>query len=87
MFCILIYHCDYLISECSAFVFGAMSFVDKVSGAAAIIVIQYNAPMKLDPCEINCDYFQYVLVYSCGSASLLGLLVISLLYPMIIGQR
>ena len=64
-----------------------MSFVDKFSGGVAIIVIQYNAPIKLDPCEIDCAYFQFVLVSVCGSASIFGLLVISVLYPMIIGQR
>ena len=67
--------------------YGAMSFVDKVSCGAILIVIQNNAPIKLHPCEMNCDYFLYVLVIACGFASVFGLLAIGALFPMSIGQR
>ena len=64
-----------------------MSFVDKVSCGAALIIIQNETPIELDPCEVNCDYFKWVLVSTCGGASVFGLLVIAVLYPMIVGQR
>ncbi len=67
--------------------YGATFFVAKVLCSAALIVIQNEAPIKLDPCEINCDYLQWVLVSTCGGASLIGLLVIAVLGPMTIGQR
>ena len=67
--------------------YGAMSFVDKVVCGAAFIVIQKEAQIKLDPCEINCGYFKWVLITTCGCASVLGLLVIAVLYPMTIGKR
>ena len=81
----LFFNC--LIIESSAFVYGTMTFVDRVSCGAAFIAIQNGAPIKLDPCEDNCDYFQWVLVSTCGGASVLGLLVIAVLYPMTIGKR
>ena len=64
-----------------------MSFVDKLSCGVAIMLIQNYGPTKLDPCVTNCEYFQYVLVYTCGGASVFGLIIIAILYPMKIGER
>jgi Na+/melibiose symporter-like transporter len=74
-------------TESSAFVYGAMSFVDKLSCGLAFMLIQNYVPTKLHPCVTNCDFFQNVLVYVCGGASAVGLVFITILYPMKIGQR
>ena len=78
---------NYMIPESSSFVFGLACFAEKLACGTAFLVIQNNAPVKLDPCEINCDYFQYVLVAGCGFSSILGISIISVLYPMEIRQR
>ena len=78
---------NYIIQESSSFVFGLACFAEKLACGTAFLIIQNNAPVKLDPCEINCDYFQYVLVAGCGFSSLLGILIISVLYPMEMRQR
>ena len=66
-----------------------MSFADKLSVGIALMVIQNYMPLDLDKCTTDCsvDYFQHVLVYACGGASILDLLASAMLYPMKIGQR
>ncbi len=77
-----------LFAEGSGFVYGAMSFVDKVSCGAALMLIQNNMPLDCHCADSGRpDYFRHVLVYGCGSASIFGLLLIVILSPMKIGQR
>ena len=73
-----------LFTEGSGFVYGAMSFVDKVSCGVALMLIQNEMP---DPAEDDPYFFQSVLVYGCGGAAVFGLLVVVLLWPMEIGRR
>ena len=61
-----------------------MSFVDKVSCGIALMLIQNQMP---DPASDDPDFFQFVLVYGCGGAAVLGLVIIALLCPMTIGRR
>lgn len=69
-----------------AFVFGAMSFVDKLSNGLAIVLIQ-----DLHPCIACCShckwYYQQILVFACGGAVVFGLLVLSILSTQTIGVR
>ena len=67
---------------------GAVGFSDKLSVGIALMVIQHYMPLDLDKCTTDCsvDYFQQVLVYACGGASVLGLLASAMLYPMKIGR-
>ena len=75
------------ISESSSFVYGAMGFVEKAASGVAFLVLQNNSPTNLSPCEVDCDYFKYVVACTCGGFSLFGLTIISILYPMVIGKR
>ncbi|XP_071543920.1 major facilitator superfamily domain-containing protein 12-like isoform X2 [Panulirus ornatus] len=72
--------------ESGAFVYGAMSFTDKLSNGVAIMLIQ-----NLNPCTNCCpmcsSYYRDVLFYCCGGASLLSLLAILTLLPIKIGDR
>ena len=64
-----------------------MGFVDKASSAVAFMLLQNNSPVSLNPCEINCDYFKFVVACTCGGCAIIGLLVIAILFPMVIGKR
>ena len=61
-----------------------MGFLEKAASGVAFLVLQNNSPISLSPCEINCDYFKYVVACSCGGFSLFGLAIIAILYPMVI---
>ncbi|XP_054718496.1 major facilitator superfamily domain-containing protein 12-like [Uloborus diversus] len=70
----------------SAFVFGCMSFVDKLSNGVALVIIQ-----DVHPCISCCDdckwYYKYVLVFACGGAVILGLVALGFLLTQSIGVR
>ncbi|GFU25940.1 major facilitator superfamily domain-containing protein 12 [Nephila pilipes] len=69
-----------------AFVFGSMSFVDKLANGIAVKIIQDFHPSE-SYCT-NCKwYYKYVLVFSCGVAVLLGLLALSCLLTQSVGTR
>ena len=73
-------------TETSAFVYGAMSFTDKVSNGLAVMVIQHFIPC------LNCDpaskwYFRDVLFFAVGSSALMGLFFLALLSPFTVGKR
>ena len=78
------FHTILIFAEGSGFVYGAMSFVDKVSGGVALMIVQNAMP---EPAESDPFFFETVLVYVCGGAAILGLVMIGLLWPMTIGQR
>ena len=75
-----------MFAEGSGFVYGAMSFVDKVSCGAALMLIQQHMPDTCLACH-GSDYFQWVILYGCGGASIFGLILIAILWPLKIGQR
>ncbi|XP_023949027.1 major facilitator superfamily domain-containing protein 12 [Bicyclus anynana] len=54
-------------TDASAFVYGLMSFTDKLSCGAAIALIQMYAD------EAAASYYRYALSWVCGAATLLGL--------------
>ncbi|XP_071543921.1 major facilitator superfamily domain-containing protein 12-like isoform X3 [Panulirus ornatus] len=76
--------------ESGAFVYGAMSFTDKLSNGVAIMLIQNlnpcTAPLR-NCCPMCSSYYRDVLFYCCGGASLLSLLAILTLLPIKIGDR
>ncbi|XP_055945683.1 major facilitator superfamily domain-containing protein 12-like [Argiope bruennichi] len=69
-----------------AFVFGSMSFVDKLANGVAVVIIQ-----QIHPCISCCTeckfFFKYVLVFSCGGAVLLGLIALGCLLTQSVGTR
>ncbi|KAK8747739.1 hypothetical protein OTU49_016567 [Cherax quadricarinatus] len=66
--------------EGGAFVYGFMSLVDKISNGIIIMAIQNS-----DPDESW--YYRSVIAFACGSACLLGILVIISLRKVKVGQR
>lgn len=73
-------------TETSAFVYGSMSFTDKVSNGLAVMVIQHFIPCL--KCCILCKwYFRDVLFFATGGAALCGLIFLCSLVPYKIGSR
>ncbi|XP_042856101.1 major facilitator superfamily domain-containing protein 12-like isoform X2 [Penaeus japonicus] len=72
--------------ESGAFVYGAMSFTDKLSNGVAVMLIQ-----NLNPCTACCplcsQYYRDILFYCCGGAAVLGFLAVISLLPVKIGDR
>lgn len=68
-----------------AFVFGAMSFMDKLSNGIAVVTIQH-----LQPCLSCCNdcrwYYKYILVYVCGGAVIGALIALFSLVTSKIGE-
>ncbi|XP_012937909.1 major facilitator superfamily domain-containing protein 12 isoform X2 [Aplysia californica] len=73
-------------TESGAFVFGAMSFTDKLSNGLAVLLIQ-----KFHPCEGCCPacepYYRYVQSTIPGGALIVALIALATLGPQIIGER
>ena len=64
-----------------------MGMVEKISGGAAVMLIQQFMPAHEEDSNDKIDYFQWVLVCGCGGASICGLLGIAILWRMKIGER
>ncbi|XP_032779582.2 major facilitator superfamily domain-containing protein 12 [Daphnia magna] len=70
--------------ESGAFVYGAMSFTDKLSNGITVFLIQY-----LHPCPSCCPeckpYYVMILALVCGGAALLALMSLATMIPLDIG--
>ncbi|XP_017891425.2 major facilitator superfamily domain-containing protein 12-like, partial [Ceratina calcarata] len=62
--------------DSGAFVYGIMSFTDKLSNGLAVILIQY-----LSGWVSSNYYYRDVLVYVCGGSAILGLLMMLFIKP------
>ncbi|KAK7076664.1 Major facilitator superfamily domain-containing protein 12 [Halocaridina rubra] len=72
--------------ESGAFVYGAMSFTDKLSNGIAVMVIQHFNPCTT--CCSKCEYyFRDVIFFYCGGAAALSLFSLLTLLPTKIGAR
>ncbi|XP_032689557.1 major facilitator superfamily domain-containing protein 12-like isoform X1 [Odontomachus brunneus] len=60
-------------TESGAFVYGVMSFMDKLSNGFAVMLIQY----LVKRCSTSCsNYYRDILTYVCGGSAIFGLLMI-----------
>lgn len=63
-------------TETGAFVYGVMSFTDKLSNGLAVMLIQYLR------CQVSCtNYYRDILAYVCGGSAILGLIMILYIKP------
>lgn len=74
-------------TESGAFVYGAMSFTDKLSNGLAVLVIQLVHPCKSGCCAACHDFYQTVMAYVPGGAAILSLIILATLIRTKIGQR
>merc|ERR1712198_752828 len=70
-------------TDSSAFVYGAMSFVDKFSCGIVLMLIQKSAETQSE----DMFFHKYAIVYTCGGASLLGLITIACWYAITLRKR
>lgn len=72
--------------ESGAFVYGAMSFTDKLSNGVAVVLIQH-----LHPCVACCpsckDYYRQVLTFVPGGVAVVAFIALLSLLPYKIGLR
>lgn len=64
-----------------AFVFGAMSLIDKLSNGIVVEFIQFYHPC-IECCPSCKNYYSYVLAFGCGGAAILVLVALMLLAPL-----
>lgn len=64
-----------------------MSFVDKVARGAALMLIEEFMPFIPENSEEKYQCIRYILVCGCGCPSIVGLLLIAILWQMKIGKR
>ncbi|XP_058793955.1 major facilitator superfamily domain-containing protein 12-like isoform X2 [Phymastichus coffea] len=59
-------------TENGAFIYGLMSFTDKLSNGIAVLLIQYMRCTNARSCEY---YYKDILVFVCGGSAMVGLMV------------
>ncbi|XP_071844616.1 major facilitator superfamily domain-containing protein 12-like isoform X1 [Apostichopus japonicus] len=74
-------------TESGAFVYGAMSFTDKLSNGIAVLVIQLIHPCRSGCCAACATFYQVIMAYIPGGAALLSLIVLATLIGTKIGER
>jgi len=74
-------------TECSGFVFGSMSFCDKLSNGIAIQLIEVFVPENMEECVICKFFYQTVMVYVVGAFVICAFVMILILLPQTIGTR
>ncbi|WAQ98945.1 MFS12-like protein [Mya arenaria] len=74
-------------TESSAFVYGAMSFTDKLSNGAAIAIIQQLHPCPEGCCPACVEYFRSVMTWVPGGFATLAFIALMTLLPQTLGHR
>lgn len=74
-------------TESGAFVYGAMSFTDKLSNGLAVLIIQMSHPCKSNCCAACKTFYQTIMAYIPGGAAVLSLLILATLIRTNIGER
>lgn len=74
-------------TECSGFVFGSMSFCDKLSNGIAVQLIELFVPENMEECELCKFFYQTILVYVVGGFVVCAFITILILLPQTIGKR
>ena len=77
----------YYILEGSGFVYGFMTFVERIFNGGIIILMQNRAPDVSTSFNTQSEYFRWVLVFGCGVPVISTLIVLLILWPIKIGQR
>lgn len=79
--------------ESGSFVYGAMSFTDKLSNGLAVMLVQSYTPcteigaVNLSCCSLCGEYYRNVLAYLGSGVAILGLLAMLTLLPKEVGKR
>ncbi|CAF4829140.1 unnamed protein product, partial [Rotaria sp. Silwood1] len=63
-------------TECGAFVYGVMTFVDKIANGIIIALVQQFNPCKLSSTHTCALYYRYIITFIPGGFSILAILMI-----------
>ncbi|KAL4227463.1 Major facilitator superfamily domain-containing protein 12 [Mactra antiquata] len=74
-------------TESGAFVYGAMSFTDKLSNGAAIALVQQFHPCGSGCCPLCAGYYRRIVTFVPGSMSVIAALALATLIPTVLGTR
>lgn len=74
-------------TESGAFVYGAMSFTDKVTNGIAIALIQRFHPCTQGCCELCVGYYRQVMSFLPGGMCILAAVALATLIPQTLGVR
>lgn len=74
-------------TESGAFVYGAMSFTDKLSNGAAIALIQQLHPCGAGCCPLCISYYRHILTFVPGGMSVIAGIALVTLLPQVLGTR
>ena len=73
--------------ESSGFVYGTISFVEKIFVGLAVILVQKIMPNLPKENKVSIAYFKWILAFGCGGGFLFSLILLVILMPMKIGDR
>ncbi|XP_038072925.1 major facilitator superfamily domain-containing protein 12-like [Patiria miniata] len=73
-------------TESGAFVYGAMSFTDKLSNGITVIIIQYCHPC-VNCCPACKWFYRDIQVFVPGGAAIVGIIILLTLLPVTVGVR
>ncbi|XP_053405307.1 major facilitator superfamily domain-containing protein 12-like isoform X2 [Mercenaria mercenaria] len=74
-------------TESGAFVYGAMSFTDKLSNGVAIALIQQLHPCGAGCCPLCAPYYRHILTSVPGGMSVIAGIALATLIPQTLGTR
>ncbi|CAF3716973.1 unnamed protein product [Rotaria sp. Silwood1] len=63
-------------TKCGAFVYGVMTFVDKIANGIIIALVQQFNPCKLSSTHTCALYYRYIITFIPGGVSILAILMI-----------
>ena len=81
------YLCHFLMLESSGFVYGSMSFVEKLCFAGVFMLIQNFMPVLAHDSVDSVHYFKWILSFGCGGMYLFGLICVGFLMSKELRQR
>ena len=82
----LLVNCIYFV-ESSGFVYGAMSFVEKIAVGIAVVLVQIFMPNLPKENQVSIVYFKWILSFGCGGVFLFSLVLLTILMHINIGHR
>ena len=73
--------------ESGGFVYGTLSFVEKIFVGIVVILLQEFMPVLPKENKESIAYFKWILSYVCGGGFLFSFILLVILMPMKIGHR
>ncbi|CAF4849194.1 unnamed protein product [Rotaria sp. Silwood1] len=72
-------------TECGAFIYGVMAFIDKVATGIIIAIVQQTNPCKLTSTNTCGSYYRYIITLIPGDFSIFAMLIVLSMWKANIG--